>query len=100
MTRQIICLKCAERKPKDYPGEWWARVIGKARGFKFGDFACYLCNAIIPKGTECVAQSFGLDRHPYHAWEVEYLGDAGEVDGTIRVITEEDGTIKVEEIEP
>jgi hypothetical protein len=98
-SHQIICLKCAERKPGDYPGEWWVRVIGKARGFENGDFVCDLCNATIPKGTECVAQSLGLDRTPYQpGWEKEYLGDApGEVDGTIRVYSA-DGT--VQEIPP
>lgn len=73
MTRKIICLKCAERKPGNYPGEWWHREQGKARGFKNGDFVCDLCNATIPKGTECVAESFGLDRDPYRAWEDEYI---------------------------
>ena len=75
LTRQIICLKSAERKPGDYPGEWWHREQGKARGFKNGDFVCDQCNATIPKGTECVAQSFGLDRDPYKPWEHEFLGE-------------------------
>lgn len=67
-----------------------------------GDFVCDQCNATIPKGTECVAQSFGLDRTPYFPWEDEYLGeDTGVVDGTMRIITrEDDGSTKVEEIEP
>jgi hypothetical protein len=102
MTRQMICLKCAERRPGDYPGEWWVRIQGKARGFKNGDFVCDLCNTTIPKGTDCVAQSFGLDRQPYEPWEGEYLGNnPGVVDGTILVITrEDDGSTKIEEIEP
>lgn len=76
MTRQIICLKCAERKPGEYPGEWWHREQGRARGFKNGDFVCDQCNTTIPKGTECVAQSFGRDNvvGMYYPWEHEYLG--------------------------
>lgn len=95
MTRQIICMKCAtEHKPKDYPGEWWHRVQGKARGFKNGVFVCDACNCVIRNGIECVAQSFGLDRDPYFPWEDEYLGEnMGVIDGTIRVI-EADGTVK------
>lgn len=104
MKRQIICLKCAERKPGEYPGEWWIRVYGKARGFKNGNFVCDFCNITIPKGTKCVAQSSGLDRQPYEPWENKYLGNMpGVINGTMRVITlEDDGmTIKnIEEIEP
>ena len=69
MTRQIICLECAKREPGRYPGEWANRAWGYARG----DFVCDLCNATIPRGTKCVAQSFGLDRDPYCPWESEYL---------------------------
>jgi hypothetical protein len=91
-------MKCAERKPGNYPGEWWFRKQGKARGFENGDFVCDLCNATILKGEDCVAQSYGVDQHPYQPWEEEYLGDApGKVDGTIRVYNS-DGT--VEEIPP
>lgn len=102
MTRQIICLKCAKRKPTKYMGEWWYRIQGKARGFKNGDFVCDLCNATIPRGTDCVAQSFGLDRDPPRSWEHEYLGEGpGVVDGTLRIITkEDDSSTKTEEIEP
>ena len=98
-SRQIICLECAKREPGQYPGEWANRKWGYARGFKNGDFVCDLCNATIPRGTKCVAQTFGLARDPYQpGWEDEYLGDApGEVDGTIRVYNA-DGT--VEEIPP
>jgi hypothetical protein len=92
-------MECAERKPGDYPGEWWVRIQGKARGFHNGDFICDLCNKTITKGEDCVAQSFGVDRTPYEpGWEVEYLGDGpGVVDGTVRVF-HGDGT--VEEIPP
>ena len=96
MTKQIICLKYAERKPKDYPGEWWHREQGKARGFANGDFVCDQCNATIPKGSDCVAQSFGLYRYPYHPWEHEYLGESpGAVDGTVRVF-DRDGNLEQE----
>lgn len=95
MTRQIICLKCAEaRTPGNYPGEWWKRVRGIARGFHNGDFVCDLCNEDIPKGTECVAQSFGRNSQPYESWEFDYLGDdPGVVDGTVRVIDGETGEV-------
>ena len=103
MTRQIICLECAKREPGRYPGEWANRLWGHARGFKNGDFVCDLCNATIPKGTMCVAQSFGLDRDPYQPWEDEFIyhGEEplpGVVDGTIRIYGE-DGNLE-EEIEP
>jgi hypothetical protein len=55
-----------------------------------------MCNATIPKGDECVAQSFGLDSQPYQPWEHEFLGEEPEkIDGTIRV-----SSTKVEEFEP
>lgn len=90
-SKQIICLKCAAKYPlKDYPGEWHHQEQGKARGFENGDFVCDFCNVTIPKGTECVAQSFGRDRDPYQPWEHDFLGEApGMVDGTIRVIDKE-----------
>lgn len=103
MTRQILCMKCvAKYTPGNYPGEWWHREQGKARGFFNGDFVCDLCNETIPKGADCVAQSYGLDRAPYEPWENEYLGDGpGVMNGAIRVITQNnDGSTKVEEIPP
>jgi len=77
MTRQIICMECAaDYTPGSYPGEWWHREQGKARGFGNRDFVCDFCNVTIPKGTECVAQSLGLDQDPYRlGWETEYLGE-------------------------
>jgi hypothetical protein len=68
-SQQIICLKCAERPLKKYPGEWSRREPGKARA----DFVCDACNTDIPKGAECVAQSFGLDRTPWYPWEIQYI---------------------------
>ena len=77
MTRQIICMKCAANcTPGNYPGERWHQEQGKARGFGNRDFVCDRCNVTIPKGTECVAQSLGLDQDPYRlGWETEYLGE-------------------------
>lgn len=93
MIRQIICMKCAERTPRNYPGDWWKRVQGTAKGFINGDFVCDHCNADIPRGTDCVAQSFGRDSQPYSSWEWDYLGGGpAVVDGTIRVF-DEDGNL-------
>ena len=68
-SQQIICLECARRPLKKYPGEWSNRKNGIARE----DFLCDLCAITIPEGTPCVAQSFGLDRTPYVRWEGQYI---------------------------
>lgn len=68
-THRIICLECAKIPAGEYPGEWIKRV----RGVALHNFRCDQCNATIPGGTRCVAESFGKNRTPYIPWEHEFI---------------------------
>jgi hypothetical protein len=73
MKQMIACAACAQRKIKDYPGEYWKRVHGIAKK----DMRCDWCYpaAEIKKGDPCAAETLGVVGHgiPYHPWESEYI---------------------------
>jgi hypothetical protein len=80
MKRMIACEKCAQRKIKDYEGEWFHRVKGTAKA----EFTCDYCGdpsqPNIKPGDKCAAESMGChDRGtPYYPWEGEYINEAEE----------------------
>jgi hypothetical protein len=72
VKRQIICNECRmdQGQIKSYDGEWFKTVSGKA---KARPMMCDSCGKAILPNENVHAQSFGLDRHPYHEWETQYI---------------------------